>query len=238
MATIKSGFFDSTYGERTYSYNGKTILTGDRGYLMSDLGRLPFFLINEGIVKYGDEFELSVRTTEGTDTRYVYLTVGSGKYWLNGSHVNAPINNIVGGYYIKSDASEQHIFSYKKNRDSTWLNVVVPYLIFSPAIYGLERTFKVDIWQKSVSSSTPVMPTLPTVYDFYSAMYYRDTGAEGVYVVPLGRLVYGRRYNGQTIQQIMILDDYRGKNNEDLGTASDGHRFRIHCPFASLAVNQ
>ena len=238
MATKKSGFFNSTYGERTYSYNGQTYLTGDRGYLMSDLGRLPFFLINEGIVKYGSEFELSYRTSEGTDYRYVYLTVGSGKYWLNGSHVNAPINNIVGGYYIKNDTSSQHIFSHKKNLNSTWLNVVIPYLIFSPAVSGSERTCELSLWQKDVASSTSVMPTLPTVYDFYSYMYYRDTGVEGVYVVPLGRLVYGRRYTGQTIQQMVTLDDYRGKNNEDLGTASDGHRFRIHCPFASLAVNQ
>ena len=238
MATIKSGFFDSTYGERTYSYNGKTILTGDRGYLMSDLGRLPFFLINEGIVKYGDEFELSVRTTEGTDTRYVYLTVGSGKYWFNGSHVNAPIKDFVGGYYIKSDTSDIHIYQYKKNISNTYITVVIPYLILSPAVSGAQRTCRLGLWQKSVNSSTTVIPDIPTVYDFYSDMYYNNA-PNGVYVVPLGRLMYGRRYaGGQGIFQILTLDDYRGKNNEDLGTASDGHRFRVHCPFASLAVDQ
>ena len=242
----KNGFFTSAFGSRTYAFNNKTVLTGDRGYMTSDFGALPFYLINEGIIpNYESIFE------PYTDGGYfingytkfkIDLYIDKGKAWYNNASVINGKHSIVGGYYIKND--EDYFLLDTTEIDATPASFKSGYTYKSGFIFIYaeldtsqgRRQMVFRTWKRTFDGDSSVLEDKANVFDLYYSRY-KTNGRR--FIVPFFKLEWqlSKEVQYAPYSLAYIAEDYRGEDGSTTGSpisyiGTTAPVYKLYCPFA------
>lgn len=242
----KNGFFTSEFGSRTYTFNNKTFLTGDRGYMTSDFGALPFYLINEGIIpNYESIFEPFTNGgyfIDGYTKFKIDLYIDKGKAWYNNASVLNGKHSIVGGYYIKND--EDYYLLHSVEIDASPKSFASGYdykcgFIFIYAELDTSQGRRQLVFRtmsRSFNGDASVLDNQENVFDLYYSRY-KTNGRR--FIVPFFKIEWQLCKDVQypPYSLAYIAEDYRGEDGSTTGhpkyyVGTTAPTYSLYCPFA------